>query len=923
MADTPLQQVHTQFFSAILDHAATIMEREDLLRLMASVGTDETTLRQRDGWISLELTERLVEALVEASGDPDFMVKCSRRLVVGSYLGPFKILLGTLGTPGEMLKGFPKTSPRWSKWGTWTVHEVDDEAGFARMSFRSEVERSRHICVGRWAQTKWAFPGIFGLEPATVVHDECMHDGADRCVYEFQWTPATRGRWRIRVAVALGGGVFGLILGMGLQVGALATAAFASVMAALFAALLVLSDNRQALKRSDELLFEQDLELRQTLKRNEQRVRELEESKASVDAKVERQTRSLAHALEEVKRLDQVKTTFFANVNHELRTPLQLILAPLEDLVAGHEPAGGRTAAFLAMQRSAKRLHHLIDEVLDLARADAGAERLRRTAVNLPELVHNLVAQFSVRAEHAGVHLVADLEPEEQSAMLDSHWIEGALTNLIANAIRHCDPGDHVTLRARWPGGRLVFEVADTGPGIPAADLPNIFDRFAQSVQKEGAHRGSGLGLAFVEQAAQLHDGTASVESTEGQGATFRLDLPLVAATPAPVARTGAPRPVLDVVQAVPEWEFQALAPVFELEGPPDAPLVVIADDEPDLRTYIAQVLSEQYRVVACANGQIALQEALKRLPDLVVTDMSMPEMTGRELCQALRSEATTAHIPVILLTAHQALNTKLEVYEAGASDYLIKPFHAKELLARAKTHVTLQQVQRALSARERLAATGRMAGEICHLLANPLNVILNGLPELRSGLPEDDIPLADVLVDCGRRMQLVTDNLRTLADDRHRSPTTRYRVVEQVRTAIRLAEASNPTTIEFRSSLEGDPIIEVREGELDQALQHLLDYAIAAAAPTGTVDVQCYARNDRAHILIAHSGPRASNAERVELLRAFVSADAGASVAIAANLIQSQGGRLAMDDSEVWSGDQFDITFPLVVMGQASPSKA
>ncbi|MEN0067672.1 MAG: ATP-binding protein [Myxococcota bacterium] len=904
------------FFAPILDHAHATMDPETIEAVLADLGVTEAELRDRRAWFPGDFVDRVCDRLVEASGDPYFFEEVGRKFMTGHYTSTLRPLFRAFGSPRLLLENFPKTSKHLVKTGEYVIHALTDES--ASLSFVSDTEKSVQVCRGREAQMRWMFPGIFGLPPATVEHPECLHRGDDRCRYELRWRMPKSNRRNTWVLALLGAAAaVGLAMVAGLPVGGGTLLAMGGAALGVWGA-WTWSLTRQIHDQTATML-EQDLEVRRGLEDQERRYAELLEAKRDVDKKVERRTQELAQALEEVRELDEVKTRFFANVNHELRTPLQLILAPLEDLIAGREPPGGQAPAFRAMARSATRLHRLVDDLLDLARADAGAESLRRTAVDPQALVDGLVEQFGIKAAQTGIHLQTEVDAQGVVA-LDTHWIEGALTNLVTNALRHCDPGDTVTLRAQARSGRLLLEVEDTGPGIPAADLPRLFDRFAQSKQKEGAHRGTGLGLPMVKTAAELHDGTASVHSEVGVGTRFSLDLPFVAVGEA-AAVGEVPAASKAPSQVGPDASNEPVddPPVLEFAGPTDdAPLCVVAEDEPDLRRFIANLLAEHYQVVACANGQIGLSEALKRLPDIVVTDMSMPQMTGAEFCGGLRANPSANAIPVIFLTAHQSLKTKLTAYEEGASDYLYKPFHPQELLARVGTHVALRRAQQDLAAQTQLAAAGRMAGEITHLIANPLNTILAGLPVLQGQLPPPMARLADAMLDCGRRIQLVTENLRRLSEDRTRVQTTNYRVVAQLRTAIRLAQSSTPDPIEvaFSPPPHHDPIVRVCQGELDQALQHLLDYAMAAAGPSGTVEVRCQAGPNEAQVTIAHSGPPATDADRQQLLDGVVAADAptgSASIAMAANLIRAQGGRLTLEKSEAWPGDEFEFTLPLV----------
>ncbi|MEO0605842.1 MAG: histidine kinase dimerization/phospho-acceptor domain-containing protein, partial [Myxococcota bacterium] len=423
------QHVHNLWFAPILDHAHEVLGAERTAEVLHSQGIDEATLRDSSGWSSLDLTERLSEAFVEASGDPDFIAKCSRRFVLGHYLGPLKTLLGILGSPKEMFGSFPTRGARWGKFGTWEVHDLDEDR--ATMSFTSDIERSEQICIGRVSQLRWAVAGIFGLDPAEVHHPECMNRGDSRCLYEIRWKPAERGLWQNRLGVALAGAILGLAGGWALHPSLLVASVVSVLLATLSVALLDHRRRGATIRQTQDLLFEQDITVRETLRSNEQRYRDLAEAKAGVDAEVARQTlelrqtgAELERALDEVREADELKTRFFANVSHELRTPLQLILAPLDALLAGETPTGGTDRAFRAMQHSARRLHTLIDQLLDLARADAGAESLSRAPLDPRSLLDGIREQFGALAESRRVTLRTESRGEPFVAHIDRHWIE-------------------------------------------------------------------------------------------------------------------------------------------------------------------------------------------------------------------------------------------------------------------------------------------------------------------------------------------------------------------------------------------------------------------------------------------------------------------------------------------------------------------
>ncbi|MEM6927075.1 MAG: ATP-binding protein [Myxococcota bacterium] len=913
--------IHSMFFAPMLDHAHETMGAEDVARVLADAGTSEAELRDPRAWFSSELTDRIADAFVEVSGNPEFHREVGRRFMSPRYTGSLMPIIRLFGTPRALYTAFPNTAPRWCKSGRYVVSEV--ESNRVRLSFESELEKSKQVCIGRTSQIRWSFPYFFGYAPARIEHPECLHRGDARCTYDIEWTepPPSPLRWAAPLVGALVAVAWSFAFSVGLGTG-LVTTLGGLALGALLATVLRLDGQLQ--ERSHALL-EQALELQRGLEAEEQRYAQLLEAKRDVEQRVEdrtadlsRATDQLQDALAEVRALDEVKTRFFANVNHELRTPLQLILAPLDDLVAGREPAGGREPALRAMQRNATRLYALINQTLDLARVDAGAESLRRASVDPEAILQGLADSFSTAASGSGIGLALVFEGTHEPVALDAHWIESALTNLVANALRHCDPGDHVTVRGMATSDRLRFSVEDTGPGIPPEDLPGIFERFAQSRQKESGPRGTGLGLAIVHEAARLHDGVATVHSELGHGTTFVLDLPrILAASELPsdpaVSAVPAPDP-----RPFEEPDDTELPGVYELPGPHEgAPLAVVAEDQPDLRRYIATVLAGEYRVVACRDGRLAFDEARRRLPALVVTDRSMPEMTGVELCESLRELPETASVPVILLTAHQALADVLSAYASGADDYVTKPFHAQELLARARTHVRLRELRDQLLLQERMASVGLMAAEIAHHVRNPLNVISNGLSMIAHDVPDSRRRLVDAMTDCVTRIGLVSDDLLHLSEDRERAPAEAHHPGHALGVAVRLVEATAPDR-SFATEIDESAVVHAVSGELSQVFLYVLEFASRSAGDAGRVRVTGAACEDHYVVGVAHSGSPLAEEDRegvFEPMRTDRTA-ARLDLSIAAHLVRAQAGTIRVVVDEALGGDRIEIGLPLVLDG-------
>ncbi|MBX2798298.1 MAG: response regulator [Myxococcales bacterium] len=912
------QQLHNMFLVPILDEACERLGSDDVDALLARLDATQEQLRSKDGWVSMAFVEALCADLVVATDDPHMIGRACQRLFSRDYLGVLKPLLRTFGSPMAAFDQMQSSLPRFNKVARLQIVERGEAS--ASIAFFSDGETSRLMCQGRVGQFI-AVPQLFDWPAATVEHPECIHDGHERCLYHVKWQPLARPIARLRDPL-IGAALASIVvwtLGFGLVESIVVVVAATSV-GALWARL---GELRSRMDRRLDELHDQDNALKRSAIFNERRYAELLAAKESVDqqvadrtAELEATTSQLSDALAEVRHLDESKTRFFANVSHELRTPLQLILAPLDDLIEQREPPGGKQRALTTMRRSARRLHRLIDQLLDLARVDAGAEHAKRVSASPDDLARHVCATFGTTAQANGITLHADVVGAP-STMLDLHWLESALTNLVANALRHCDTGDEVVVRVRQGEGRLRFEVEDTGPGIPPEDLPRIFDRFAQSQQKEGGSRGTGLGLAIVHEAARLHEGAATVTSELGVGTTFLLDLPWTAGTSIVVQTTTS--------QQDPEAPTEpgvVIEDVVEHPGPgPHAPLAVIAEDNPDLRALVADTLANRYRVRACANGALALQECQREVPDLVVTDRSMPQMTGLELCQGLRERPSTRDVPVILLTAHSQLDDILAAFDVGADDYLTKPFHPRELLARADVHVQLRLLARETLVRERRASVGTLAAEIAHHVRNPLNVLINGLPVLEHVMGSGTTGphrLLDQMQKSASRIQVLSNDLLYVADRPNRSRPEVHHMLPGLQTAVRIASTTRPgqTGRITWANLE-DGTVHGVAGDLTQVWLHLLDHAIRSAGPDGTVRVGAGSREGQFEVTFEDSGPGVPENLEEQLGLAHLTTEGrpkgtGLGLAVAARIVADHDGHLDVSPSPELGGTRFRVALPL-----------
>jgi PAS domain S-box-containing protein len=437
---------------------------------------------------------------------------------------------------------------------------------------------------------------------------------------------------------------------------------------------------------------------------------------ATASARAFQGERRRAEVLTEV---DHARTRFFAHVSHEFRTPLTLMAGPLAELVTDPRLPGDMREQLMMVQRNGTRLLKLVNTMLDFARIEAGRMDASFEPTDLARSTAELAAVFRSVTDRAGIELTIDCVPSGEVHVDRDMW-EKIVLNLLSNAFKFTLAGS-ITVRVAptdEPGvdrgeGCVAVEVSDTGIGIPAEELPRLFDRFHRVEGARGrTHEGAGIGLTLVWELVRLHGGAVTVHSEPGLGSTFRLVLPRGTAH-VPRPSIGSPIPVGPSSVGANAWVEEAVrwlpakddpsaeAARGDLPTDDDKPRILLADDNSDMREYVRRLLERRYRVHAVADGAEALVAARAEPPDLVLSDVMMPNLDGFGLLAALRRDERTSAIPVVLLSARAGDETRAEGLEAGADDYLIKPFTARELLARVSGLLALVEVRHAAARSE------------------------------------------------------------------------------------------------------------------------------------------------------------------------------------------------------------------------------
>lgn len=489
-------------------------------------------------------------------------------------------------------------------------------------------------------------------------------------------------------------------------------------------------------------------------------------------ARAYEEERKRAEALAEI---DRAKTLFFSNVSHEFRTPLALMLGPLEDALAAPLPDQQRERLDVA-HRNSLRLLKLVNSLLDFSRIEAGRAQASFEPVDLAALTAELASNFRSACERAGLELAVECPPLPEPVYVDRDMWEKIVLNLLSNAFKFTFEGRiKVTVGVR--DGSAALSVRDTGVGIPEHELPRLFERFHRiEGQKSRTHEGSGIGLALVQELAKLHQGRILVESKPARGSTFTVILPFGAAH-LPSSRSGSERSlaptsvgaeafVEEALRWVPDSEKEASGIERELllkrsntvSSSHGGTTVLVVDDNADMRAYLERLIAPHYEVWTAADGAAALLKVRRQRPDLLLCDVMMPQLDGFGLVREIRADPLLADLPIVLLSARAGPQANVEGLESGADDYLVKPFGAQELLARIGSNLKMARLRRGfeqrlaadLGAMQRLYEIGNLCVRSGADVDHCLNEILDAAIAI-TGADKGNIQLLDPVSDALR----------------------------------------------------------------------------------------------------------------------------------------------------------------------------
>jgi len=669
---------------------------------------------------------------------------------------------------------------------------------------------------------------------------------------------------------------------------------------------------------------------------------------------------------QKIVEMDRAKSQFFSNVSHEFRTPLTLTIGPLEHALTGGYgdiPAELKNQMEM-MLRNARRLLRLINQLLDISKMESGKMTLHATESNLVSFLKDLAAAFSAYSERRKISLQMSFGTDALPVCFDKDKIDKVFYNLLSNAFKFTSEGGTISLSLAesHPGQEPQFievTVEDTGMGIAAEDLPFIFERFrqTQNVSVSGMS-GTGIGLALVKDFVELHGGSIRAESTPGKGTRFTVRL-LKGKAHLP------PEFIFEESPAVPDLMTSEnlkmeLADLeqddLNLKRDPDkqtkAPhrqkkeLVLVVDDNKDIRNYVKDILKKEYQIAEAGNGEEGLQFISGHHPDLVISDVMMPVMNGYDFCRALKSNPATSNIPVILLTAKATGDMKVEGLESGANDYMYKPFYARELQARAKNLISMyrqemevkwinQQLSRT---NEQLRDANELKTEflnlVAHDLKNPLQAI-SGYSELLLSAKNENAQIQkraeQIRLAAERMLHQINELLISATIESGRMELSRKPVLlggMLNRVAGDLQPAASKKNQEIRIETDLDPSVLVDEGRIAECMENLLGNAVKYSPPGTCVRTGIAREKDRILFYVTDEGPGLSSDDLKKVFGKFQRLSAkptggetstGLGLSIVKQLVELHGGSTGVE-SKPGHGSRFWFELPSFESSDSQP---
>ena len=589
----------------------------------------------------------------------------------------------------------------------------------------------------------------------------------------------------------------------------------------------------------------------------------------------------------ELAEMDRIKSNFYANISHEFRTPLTLILAPIEDLLATDLNDKSKNA-LRHIRDNAYRLLKLVNDLLDVQKLEEKKDFLEQQPVRIVSLLANITSTMNALAAKKSITLEYNQPDTELVVMGDQSALEKVFINLINNAVKFTETGGAVTVNVASSEDRCLIEVTDTGAGISEQDLPYIFERFRQADGSDTRkHQGTGLGLALVKELTQLHDGDIQVESELDKGTLMRVDLPLYQGD---ADEVDADEREIDPVQQLHRMADQMVVEDFDyhpgesIQDRANLPRLLIVEDEPGIREYLSEIFADEYQVTVAKDGAEGLYQCQQAPIDLIILDWMLPKMDGLSICRAVKEDKQLSRMKVLLLTARSDEKSKLDALANGADDFLTKPFSTVEIKSRIRNLWNTAQLQRDVEQQnqelqiamtelkntqgqliqsEKLNALGRLSAGLLHEVNNPLNFAFATFQLLeREDSIKNDEYAGDLMKDIREGMERISQivkDLKAFAYPETSDLQSEFSLQKAAESAMRFTAAKS-SLVEIRNEMP-DWYVLGSQSHIVQVLVNLVENAVDAMLDAGTESptVTYGAKrldNDRIQVRVIDNGP-------------------------------------------------------------------
>ncbi len=630
----------------------------------------------------------------------------------------------------------------------------------------------------------------------------------------------------------------------------------------------------------------------------------------------------------DLKELDRAKSRFFSNINHELRTPLMLILGPLESMMRGDKVNQQRM--FRSMSANARRLLRQVNSILTISKMDADRLQCRRELRSIEPIINDLIISAQPFAEQRNIKLNAAGIEDLPDLPIDPEHIETVFANFISNSLKFSGSDSEILVRGKVERNHLRISVSDEGRGIEQEQLPYIFERFHQAPEQQGGKtQGTGLGLALAKNLIELHGGSIEVQSEVGVGTTFHVFLPTLESSTweeGGLESNSSAEVVSNMgYMAVPE--LPANAPLDP--APPNAARILIVEDNLDMQNFLSAALAPKYNILTATDGEKGLAIARREHPDIILSDVQMPVMDGFEMLAKLRDDSSFDRTPVLMLTAQSDSSAMVESLELGAVDYIHKPFKLAEVEARIAAQLRTVTILEEIDERDsRLVAVGQIASTLAHDMRGPLTAIINRAELLRLIANKGDSDEAidseiDAIEQSVRRVNSMIQELLEFVSGREI-------VLEQSITTVSdlLSPIINEAKINLQhSSIGWEAKVENGDGRLlvdthrfARIIENIVNNARDALLSSTTANpiVVLSATTDDSHVVIriTDNGPGIPEEIASSLFQPYATASKaqghGLGLAIVRNLVTANGGSVELD-STVEGSTSFVIKLPLL----------